>query len=330
MLSGPEEHTVLFGPQLGIAEPDEPPGVLRRPRQDPGHRPALPGGVGESLPQIEEAAALGHCGQTGFDLLFYLAQKRVIFAQCFGMKLRVAAGQIQPADFLRQACVPERAKKDRLCPGVPERFQRLGIGEAEGFVLCHSDADAGRGCLRLPGQGGRLFFAEGQQAGPVDLLLRRCGQCGQLFLQVLHLCRRIEAEMAAPDDGLRELGQEAQHRQARFRFQHGGQQGVHPGRAVVEQDARKMAGGAEAVEAPQLCGQRQALALRLHHQQHRQAQRVGQMPRAGLVAHTAEAIVEAHRPLTDRRAVAGGPLRVEGAHRFGRGEKEVEVVALHP
>ena len=36
MLSGPEEHTVLFGPQLGIAEPDEPPGVLRRPRQDPG------------------------------------------------------------------------------------------------------------------------------------------------------------------------------------------------------------------------------------------------------------------------------------------------------
>ena len=135
--------------------------------------------------------------------------------------------------------------------------------------------------------------------------------------------------MAAPDDGLRELGQEAQHRQARFRFQHGGQQGVHPGRAVVEQDARKMAGGTEAVEAPQLCGQRQALALRLHHQQHRQAQRVCQMPSTGGGTDAAQAVVIAHSAFQHRRAMACRVSGVQAAHRNRGGEKQVKVMAFH-
>ena len=115
-LPGPEEHTVRVCAQRGVAETDETSGIFCFARQNAHHRPALPLGVREALPQIEEAAALGHCGQTGFDPLFYLAQKRGIFAQCFGMKLRVAAGQIQPADLLRQACVPERAKKTGSAP----------------------------------------------------------------------------------------------------------------------------------------------------------------------------------------------------------------------
>ena len=136
--------------------------------------------------------------------------------------------------------------------------------------------------------------------------------------------------MAGADDGLREFRQKAQHRQACLFFQHRGQQSVHPGRAVVQQDACDVAGGAEGYKPLQLCGQRQALTLWLHHQQHRQAQRVGQMPRAGPVADAPEAVIKAHGPLAHRRTVSGGPPRVEGAHRLGRREKEVEAAALHP
>ena len=98
------------------------------------------------------------------------------------MKFRVAAGQIQPADVSRQSRVAEGAEKDHLCPGVPKGLQRLGVGKAECLVLRHGDADAGRRRLRLHRQGGRLLFAEGQQTGPVDVLLRRVGQKGQLLL----------------------------------------------------------------------------------------------------------------------------------------------------
>ena len=136
--------------------------------------------------------------------------------------------------------------------------------------------------------------------------------------------------MAGTDDGLREFRQKAQHRQTRLFFQHRGQQSVHPCRAVVQQDACDVAGSAEVYEPLQLCGQRQALTLWLHHQQHRQIQRVGQMPRAGPVADAPEAVIKAHSPLAHRRTVSGGPPRVEGAHRLGRREKEVEAAALHP
>ena len=98
------------------------------------------------------------------------------------MKFRVAAGQIQPADVFRQSRVAEGAEKDHLCPGVPEGLQRLGVDKAERLVLRHGDADAGRRLGSFFRQGGRLLFAEGQQAGPVDVLLHRVGQKGQLLL----------------------------------------------------------------------------------------------------------------------------------------------------
>ncbi len=78
------------------------------------------------------------------------------------------------------------------------------------------------------------------------------------------------------------------------------------------------------------CGQRQTGPFGCDDQQYRQAQRVGQMPGTGRVGHAAQAVVKAHGPLAHRRPVSGGTLRVEGAHRLRRGEKEVEVVALHP
>ena len=136
--------------------------------------------------------------------------------------------------------------------------------------------------------------------------------------------------MAGTDDGLREFRQKAQHRKTRLFFQHRGQQSVHPCRAVVQQDACDVTGSAEVYEPVQLCSQRQALTFRLCHQQYRQTQRVGQMPRTGPVADAPEAVVKAHGPLAHRRTVAGGSLRVEGAHRLGRRKKEVEVAALHP
>lgn len=115
--------------------------------------------------------------------------------------------------------------------------------------------------------------------------------------------------MAGTDDGLREFRQKAQHRQTRLFFQHRGQQSVHPGRAVVQQDACDVAGSAEAVESLQLCGQRQALTLWLHHQQHRQTQRVGQMPRAGPVADAPEAVIKPIAPRTPPHRVRRHPSR---------------------
>ena len=78
-LPGPEEQTVRVCAQRGIAEADETSGIFCFARQNARHRPALPLGVREALPQIEEAPALGRRGQTGLDLLLYLAQKRGIF-----------------------------------------------------------------------------------------------------------------------------------------------------------------------------------------------------------------------------------------------------------
>ena len=53
------------------------------------------------------------------------------------------------------------------------------------------------------------------------------------------------------------------------------------GGAVIEQDARQMAGGAELLQPVDLGRQRQAGPSGLDHQQHRQAQRIGQMPGTG-------------------------------------------------
>ena len=95
------------------------------------------------------------------------------------------------------------------------------------------------------------------------------------------------------------------------------------GGAVIEQDARQMAGGAELFQPVDLGRQRQAGPSGLDHQQHRQAQRIGQMPGTGGIAHAAQSIVKAHGTLAYGSAVPGGIPGVKRAHRI-RG-REVEV-----
>ena len=91
-----------------------------------------------------------------------------------------------------------------------------------------------------------------------------------------------------------------------------------------------MAGGAELLQPVDLGRQRQAGPSGLDHQQHRQVQRIGQMPGTGGITHAAQSIVKAHGTLAHGCPVPGGGLRIERAHGLRRGEKQVEVVALHP
>ena len=61
-LSGAEQQAVGAGGQLRVPEPHQPPDREATARQDARHWPDGTVGVFERLPQIEEAAALGHSG----------------------------------------------------------------------------------------------------------------------------------------------------------------------------------------------------------------------------------------------------------------------------
>ena len=89
-----------------------------------------------------------------------------------------------------------------------------------------------------------------------------------------------------------------------------------------------MAGGAEAVESLQLCGQRQALTFRLHHQQHRQAQRIRQFPSAG-TGGQALTIIKAHSALAHGGTMPGGIAGKNGPHHIPVGKKQIQIVAVH-
>ena len=82
-------------------------------------------------------------------------------------------------------------------------------------------------------------------------------------------------------------------------------------------------------EPPQLGRQGQAGTLGPHHQQHRQAQRVCQMPSTGGGTDAAQAVVIAHSAFHHRRAMACRVLGVQAAHRSRGGEKQVKVMAFH-
>ena len=123
---GPEEHTVRVCAQRGIAERTRRPASFCFARQNARHRPALPLGVREALPQIEEASALGRRGQAGLDLLLYLAQKRGIFTQFSCVKFRVAAGRYSPPMFSGRAVSRRGLKRPPLPrrPGRPPASRR--------------------------------------------------------------------------------------------------------------------------------------------------------------------------------------------------------------
>ena len=97
------------------------------------------------------------------------------------MELRVAAGQIEPADARRQGGILQGTEENRLGPGALQRLQRFGVGKAERFVLRHGNFDLRRRLVsRLRRRGGP--FAEGQQAGPIEGVRRCIGQEGKLLL----------------------------------------------------------------------------------------------------------------------------------------------------
>src|SRR5699024_640080 len=108
-----EQEAVLRRRQAGIAEADQPPGGKALPRQDARHRPALSFPVGQGLPQIEEAPALGHRGHPALHRRRNGAAHGSVLAQSAGVKLRVAPRQIEPAGC-GQGGVFQRAEKDAL------------------------------------------------------------------------------------------------------------------------------------------------------------------------------------------------------------------------
>ena len=140
-LPGAEQHAVGAGGQCRISEPHQPPHPEALPRQDTCHGPAFPVGILQALAQIEKASALGHRGQTALHSPAHRGQHGAVRAQLPGIQLRVAAGQVEPADLLRQGGVLQGAEPAELRSRPLQCFQRFGIGKAEGFVL--GDGNAG-------------------------------------------------------------------------------------------------------------------------------------------------------------------------------------------
>ena len=128
--------------------------------------------------------------------------------------------------------------------------------------------------------------------------------------------------MAAFDDAPRQMGQIPHHRQTGLGFQHWTQRFVQGFRAIVKQNAHDMVGRAELQKPPQLGGKGDACPFWLHYQQHRQRQRIGQLPSACTGCQSLP-VVKAHGTLAYGSAVPGGIPGVKRAHRI-RG-REVEV-----
>ena len=145
---------------------------------------------------------------------------------------------------------------------------------------------------------------------PVDAPLGRIRQNLDLLLQISNLCCGFQAEMAALNGSLRQVGQIPHYRQTGLLFQHGCQQFEQRFTAIVEQNARDMVRRAERQQPAQLGRQRQAGAPRAHDQQCGQFKRVRQLPCAGCIRHAAQPVIVAHSPLADGGIAVCHPLRI--------------------
>ena len=87
---------------------------------------------------------------------------------------------------------------------------------------------------------------------------------------------------------------------------------------------------AECQQAAQFGRQGQAGPLWPHDQQHRQAERIGQVPHAGGVAHAAKAVVVPHCALDHGGAMTRCIPGIQAAHGGRIGEKQIQIVAFHP
>ena len=183
LFPGPEEQAVRPRRKGGVAKADQPPDLDSLPGQDARHGPDAPLSVFQRLAEVEEASALGHGGQACRDSPPDALPHQDIFTQRLRMELRVAAGQVKPADPLRQGRVPHRAERDRLCPGGGKGLQRFGVGKAERLIPRHRDFDTlffvflfDPRCCR-----GRLL-TEGKQFFPMDIFFGSLCQQGDLLL----------------------------------------------------------------------------------------------------------------------------------------------------
>ena len=127
----------------------------------------------------------------------------LIGGQRFRVEFRVAAGQVQSVDVLRQAVVAQRREEDRFHAGFPERVQCLVIAELEGRIGRDRDADVRRGERSSAYEVGntvrrfRRCIAQGEQRVEVDVRLRGICQQIQFSEQVRVLFRGHEAEVTA-------------------------------------------------------------------------------------------------------------------------------------
>ena len=306
-----EQHAVGWSGQFRIAETNQPPDFDAAARQNAGHGPDGPVGVFQCLPQVQEAAALCRCGQTAFHSLPDDGKHGGVFTQLSGVQFRIAARQVQPADVLGQGGVPQGAEETKLGPGGTQGVQRLGVGEAERFVPRYGDAGSTGFPLRESDPlGGRLV---GQCFQLLPVQDQGVGQLGKFGLQVVDLVGGLQAQMTAPDDRFRQVGQITQHRQAGLGFQQRLEHLVQLFGAIVEQNAGNMAVGTEIFQAQKLRRQCHTGSFGLDHQQHRKVQRIRQLPRAG-PGGQALPVVKAHGSFAHGGTMPGGIVRVQRLH----------------
>ena len=222
-LSRPEEHTVGFRRQRGVPEPHQPPDLESLARQHPRHREAPAFGVFQRLPQIEKAAAFGHGRQAVFHRSPEHDPHGPVPAQCLGVQLRIAPGQVQPGDPFRQGGIVQRAEGYKLCPRCLQRFQRLGIDKAKRLILRNGDPDPWFALRRFRFCRSRCIKPL-PKPFPVQRLFQRIRQHRDLSLQIADLGRGLQPQMAAFNGRLRQMGQVPHHRQPGLPLQHRSQQ----------------------------------------------------------------------------------------------------------
>lgn len=296
--------------------------------QHPHHGEGLAFPVLQRLAQVQKSPAFRHRGHAAVDGCPDGRAHALIAGKGFGVQFGISPRQIQPADIGRQLLVVQGAEKHRFRPRTAEGFDGFGIGEAERLVPGHRNAGHSLG-IGPPGSAMVRGFEDLFKPGPVHRLQDGGCQGVDPAAQVDDLPRCVQAQVTALEFGFRHRGQISQHRQAGFLLQHGGQGAVQAGGTVVEQNGRNIAVGSKCLQSPHHGGQAQAGALGTQGEQHRNAQRVGQMPDGGPLGGAPYPVIKAHDPFAHGGAVAGAGVHVQAAHRGFTGQVQVQVVAFH-
>ena len=101
-----KEQAVPLGGECGVAEAHQPLLGEAPARQHPGHGAGPAPRGRQTLSQVEEAPALRHRGQAGLHRRPHRPEHGPVGGKGFGVELRVAPGQVQPAGPFWQPLVP--------------------------------------------------------------------------------------------------------------------------------------------------------------------------------------------------------------------------------